>query len=82
MSGFVWSEKERKRAEIDFARLLERNVDRSGALDLLDWLEETDFYIAPAGGKASRRVPGRAAETQLERAIRITRGQQRGKNRG
>ena len=51
MSGFVWSEKERKRAEIDFARLLERNVDRSGALDLLDWLEETDFYIAPAGAK-------------------------------
>ena len=51
MSGVSWSEEERERAEAEFKRLLNWNIDREGVGKLIDWLESTDFCTAPAGAK-------------------------------
>ncbi len=35
----------------EFISLFEENVNRQGAKDLLDWMEKTDFFTAPASTK-------------------------------
>lgn len=32
----------------EFIRIVKTNIDRDGVLELLAWLENTDFYVAPA----------------------------------
>ena len=46
-----WTEEARERAEADFKAMFACYIHRSGAEDLLGWLETTDFFTAPAGAK-------------------------------
>lgn len=45
--------------------MLCRSIDRSGIDDLLGWLEETDFYTAPASTRYHGNYPGGLLEHSL-----------------
>lgn len=42
-----------------------KSIDRPGISDLLGWLEESDFYIAPASGRYHGAYPGGLLEHSL-----------------
>lgn len=44
---------------------LARTIDRPGLFDLLDWLETTDFYTAPASTRFHGNYPGGLLEHSL-----------------
>ena len=47
------------------ASILERNVSRDGLNELIEWLESTDFFIAPASTKFHSNYAGGLCEHSL-----------------
>lgn len=50
-----------------FKEIYQTQITRTGAPELLEWLESTDFFTAPGKHKVSRGIPRRACRSQLER---------------
>lgn len=48
-----------------FIELVKNNIKRDGIDKLLDWLEKTDFYIAPASSKFHNNVEGGLCEHSI-----------------
>ena len=56
-----YAEKERRireQATRDFKEIYDRQIKRAGAVELMIWLESTDFFTAPAGVKHHGAYPG------------------------
>lgn len=58
MENITWAEEARERAARDFKEIYGKFIWRAGAAELLEWLESTDFFTAPAGMRHHGAYPG------------------------
>lgn len=49
----------------NFIELVKNNINREGVDKLLDWLEKTDFYTAPASSKFHNNIEGGLCEHSI-----------------
>lgn len=54
-----------------FKEIYRTQITRTGAPELLAWLESTDFFHRPGKHQISRSLPRRACRSQLERLFRF-----------
>ena len=50
----------------EFLRVARANIDREGLEDLLEWLEQEDFFEAPASTRYHGNYPGGLCQHSLD----------------